>query len=1008
MNCTKRTLSILSFIVLLTSIVFTFSAQASLVDPTTYDVTVAKTTDTGFKLRFPDVVLIPQDKLPDEDKANYPEGKLLAAFYKGTDHYSQRNPEAIKTSSIQLVESKDSGKTWSTPKNIIDQSLLLSVGLATEDCPAEARDPNFFLLSDGTLMLTFFTTMPETINSDHAVYIILSTDGGKTWNNTPFEVEHEYEGFCAKRGDITQFANGDVLIPVYGDNKAYGILYSYNSSTKTFTKKAESEIIASNEPSSSRTPFNEVSFCATLDEKNPGTVYAFARQPGYVYISKNYGKTWSWVATAETPIHQPGLKLLPDGTIFATWAGITPPRPIYGKIFDPKLGWDATDTTLIYKYGRVDDMADPSGVLLADGKTLLTVWYLCPEQSICGTFCTIDELTLTMPKTTSIIAGQSKSLLAGSYASKAVLSSCDENVVSIKDGIITGSKVGSAVITATVPGTDIKRTCRVSVLPDSAITEDFENTNIDIQTLPEGWEYSPTPYRWGNSLSVYEDGANRAGLLYDSSSAYSTATAWRRFLASDNVTVSLKYKALEVTDSQGIGLCYGGYSPDSRGVVYLRVFNENDNLVLKYRTSSQTWVEIQTDIISLDTWYDIKLELTPGSDMAKVTFGTTVKEIPLINKVMTQADRLVVASSGTAEKTERFLIDDISILTDNPAFFVNSEQAELSVSDSTGTAFSGTVPNTVEQISLNVTTNDPMANVTIGNTVYNGEPISLSEGENTITLTVTANGTEKNYTVTVDRKKKVEISLGDKKDVSNVRFYTIDGVKKQVEENADNLLAIGFDKDILVEVTEKTSSDSMNIISSKYYLLDYQTLTYKELPLDTLCVMTSSKSIRTEEPMGVRFKADFSKAAKAETQAYNVEEYGFIIATQKALDKAQAQLNFDFAKHVTGVAYNKQDGTDIVYNNDNDDRCVVTGVLMNIPKEQYKTVLTAKMYTKINIDGQTFTVYSEPISASIYEVAKYVLSNEVLDQETKELMQQIVIYAEGNIFIDAGRLYTAS
>ena len=235
---------ILCITMVLTTCLLPIPVQASLADPTQYDVRVAYTPESGYEPRFPDIVLIPQEQLPLEDQAAYPEGKLLVAYYKNVDHVTDDSPNEIKSSSFQIVESKDSGKTWSEPVTVIDQAKMLEWGISTADCPAEARDPNFFLLNDGTVILTFFTTMSSSITGDHAVYMIMSSDGGKTWDtlDEPFEVEHDFDGYCAKRGDITQFANGDILVPVYSGSYAYGILYSYDSTTHTLTKKGEADL----------------------------------------------------------------------------------------------------------------------------------------------------------------------------------------------------------------------------------------------------------------------------------------------------------------------------------------------------------------------------------------------------------------------------------------------------------------------------------------------------------------------------------------------------------------------------------------------------------------------------------------------------------------------------------------------------------------------------------------------------------------------------------------------
>jgi len=369
-------------------------AQASLAEPTKADVVLAQAEDP-YKLYFPDVVLIPQEMLPAEEQEDYPEGKLLAAFYRNTGHVPA-STDLKDMGKIQMVESRDSGKTWSEPVDVMSPELLLDYGIASTERPLECRDPNFALLSDGTLLLTFFVRHDGKMGEMES-YILMSTDCGNTWSE-PQLIAHDFTGYCCKRGDITQFANGDVLVPVYTSGRGVGILYHYDPNSKTLTKQWEAPITASNEPDK-EVLINEVSFISAPTEQEPGRTYAFAREPGYIYQSDDYGKTWTFLAreypiSGEGSVVQPGLKLLPDGSIFATFAISTHEsgRPVFGKRFYPELGWDATIAQLIYQYpGRLGDMADPSAVLLSDQETLFTVYYISKERQICGTFSKIAD-----------------------------------------------------------------------------------------------------------------------------------------------------------------------------------------------------------------------------------------------------------------------------------------------------------------------------------------------------------------------------------------------------------------------------------------------------------------------------------------------------------------------------------------------------------------------------------------------------------------------------------------
>ncbi len=200
---------------------------------------------------------------------------------------------------------------------------------------------------------------------------------------------------------------------------------------------------------------------------------------------------------------------------------------------------------------------------------------------------------------------------------------------------------------------------------------------------------------------------------------------------------------------------------------------------------------------------------------------------------------------------------------------------------------------------------------------------------------------------------------------------------------------------MLIEIVEKESAESSVTVSTKYYFIDYETLTYTELGLDSFINNIGTPSIRVSEPKGVRFKSSFSTLVKSEETAFVIEEYGFIVARQSHLDDADAQLNFDFSKYIKGVAYNKNSGIDKIFDNSDDEYVVFSGVLYNIPDTAYEAVLTSKTYTKINVNGETFTIYGESTSASMYEIAKSLVNSDELSDETKSELQKIIEKVEG-------------
>jgi hypothetical protein len=260
--------------------------------------------------------------------------------------------------------------------------ILIEKGICTPELPVEARDPNFALLNDGTVILTFFTRRYAT-DSFIKVYMMESKDGGETWGDPILILCQTLNNWCAKRGNIAVFDDDEILVPVYGG----GENYPQETAVNILGKRNENgewewirESVLATTPELG-TRINEVSLIATGED----TVYALARQPGYLWKSEDRGITWEICGT-QGELHQPGLIKVDDNRVFCTWSRPTSPRPIYGKMFYLDQGWEATKERLIYRYPHGStDMGDPSAVLTNDGK-LLTIYYVTALQIIGGTF----------------------------------------------------------------------------------------------------------------------------------------------------------------------------------------------------------------------------------------------------------------------------------------------------------------------------------------------------------------------------------------------------------------------------------------------------------------------------------------------------------------------------------------------------------------------------------------------------------------------------------------------
>ena len=201
--------------------------------------------------------------------------------------------------------------------------------------------------------------------------------------------------------------------------------------------------------------------------------------------------------------------------------------------------------------------------------------------------------------------------------------------------------------------------------------------------------------------------------------------------------------------------------------------------------------------------------------------------------------------------------------------------------------------------------------------------------------------------------------------------------------------------------------DSTN--GGEWYLDDFQ-LWFK--PAEEGPVTLDTYSIRNlpdkdgKEVKGMRFAAFISLAQRELS-----EEYGYIIAVTDTLGGDVNNLVFNAAgdekgtnaygvKYVSGAAYNKATGKDVIYDMDggrfgehaiNDEGIYFTAILNNIPAAQYKTSLTVRAYTKVG--GKYY--YGNAVTKSLYDVAQeyYDLHADDMSDEEFEFVDSILAQA---------------
>jgi len=149
--------------------------------------------------------------------------------------------------------------------------------------------------------------------------------------------------------------------------------------------------------------------------------------------------------------------------------------------------------------------------------------------------------------------------------------------------------------------------------------------------------------------------------------------------------------------------------------------------------------------------------------------------------------------------------------------------------------------------------------------------------------------------------------------------------------------------------------------------------------------VSNIKGIRLSETNpGLRFKASIETFKRD-----YCFEYGFIVARKDEL--GSEELTFDYTgRKVCGVAYDSD--TDLFLDK-TDDTITFTGVVYNIPVENYSIELVARAYIKFVCDGETVILYGDTTSSSINASAKAIRdseSYELLTAEQKQILETML------------------
>jgi hypothetical protein len=316
-----------------------------------------------YEARFPDILQLA-------------DGRLMAVWHRATLHVGNDTDDALGTIQMSTM-TPNSGSGWSAPVPALARPGFLG--------QVDMRDPKLALMSDGQVILTFFT-------QGKVYYSYWRPTWTRFTDPRPLDVLGAAPT-AASHGSVLPVTSGgvptgEVLIPFYSGGPSGGAYYlraTYHpNSLERLKPFAVKRIIANDEPSGYR--YTEPSFVQigdtivaavraeeTLVTPPPGQTGNHARA---LVVARWDAHDDSTAATLER-VHLGGEPLLASshhllktrqGKILLTYGNryVYTRRPTYGMLIeDPLAPWTGTPR-LLYDSGAYDQ-ANPSSVEPAEG-----------------------------------------------------------------------------------------------------------------------------------------------------------------------------------------------------------------------------------------------------------------------------------------------------------------------------------------------------------------------------------------------------------------------------------------------------------------------------------------------------------------------------------------------------------------------------------------------------------------------------------------------------------------
>ena len=239
-------------------------------------------------------------------------GELISSFREASNH-TDINGE------IALVRSHDGGLSWAEHQ-IVKHA---------EDPPSDYRDASICELSDGTLLLTFFSWRGQTHKGNWdgtRTWVMRSFDGGNTWPEEHILATDPFDFMLTTERGI-ELPNGRILMAVHAGSRAKRV---QNAAIMYSDDKGASWSYLSTAQTCDWPPNAGWSMETSITKTKSGSIVAVSRTGRHMLQATTFdaGKTWTEHKELEDtpPDTQPSINSLSDGRLLLAY-GDRGPRP---------------------------------------------------------------------------------------------------------------------------------------------------------------------------------------------------------------------------------------------------------------------------------------------------------------------------------------------------------------------------------------------------------------------------------------------------------------------------------------------------------------------------------------------------------------------------------------------------------------------------------------------------------------------------------------------------------